>query len=290
MSASCNSPLFSLKMVNMSRPENMLTHARTFTTPTTLKVFQHIIDVVTSGSPRPGNDVFGHGTGMAGLVAGAMGGVYKHAEIVPVKTVNDQGVLSAWRLIQALYLISLRQRQTGSLPSVVCMAINFEVADLVDPITGALADDPLRKPMEALPGYNVVVVMSAGNLPDADIGDRFPRRYGGIDSPFIVVGGTDSSGRRLPTGSWKDKDNKGLLSLYAMGQLVLRPAPDDAGSYYARSGSSPATAMTAGLAAMLLAQGKAVTNIKSELQVAALTLKGVSWPTDDGFFGLSRRN
>lgn len=225
-------------------------------------------------------DEWGHGTRMAGCVAGKIGGTYKFADIIPVKAVLNDGTLQAWNLITALSRIIERQQAIGNPGSVVSMSINFEEEQLIDVINQA-GHEPLYPTINRLPRHNVVVIMSSGNLPTAPIGLRLPRRYGGVLTPFVVVGSTDANGHRSDFSSYLDPQGQGLLSLYVMAEQVV--VPNIGGGYHHKQGTSEAAAMVAGLAARLLAANIAPANVKSELRLQGTELKGSSWDWDDGF-------
>lgn len=225
-------------------------------------------------------DEFGHGTRMAGCVAGKVGGTYKYAEIVPVKAVQDDGFLPAWNVINGMAQIMQRQQAIGNPGSVLTMSISFLASQLFDVMNEA-GYEPLYPAMVRLAQHNIVVLMSAGNTPTEPIGYRYPRAYGGTQTPFIVVGSTDPNGHRSEFSCYIDEHSQGLLSLYALGEQIVVPAAG--GSYQHKQGTSEATAMVAGMAARMIASGVAPANVKYELHLEGLELKGNSWDWDDGF-------
>jgi hypothetical protein len=80
-----------------------------------------------------------------------------------------------------------------------------------------------------------------------------PRRNGGADSPLVVVGNADHTGNRHESSNWVDKNNKGILTLYAPGVDILCAVKTSTNAYAIEPpGTSQATAVTAGLMAYFL--------------------------------------
>jgi hypothetical protein len=80
-----------------------------------------------------------------------------------------------------------------------------------------------------------------------------PRRNGGADSPLVVVGNADHTGNRYESSNWVDKNNKGILTLYAPGVDILCAVKTATNAFAIEPpGTSQATAVTAGLMAYFL--------------------------------------
>ncbi|CEJ95174.1 hypothetical protein VHEMI10671 [[Torrubiella] hemipterigena] len=227
-----------------------------------------------------GDDVFGHGTAMAGCVAGNIGGTYKFAELVPVKVGLNDGTLPAWNAIKGIAQILARQQAIGNPGSVVSMSFSFTTSALRD-VFIQVGYEPFLPLLQRLPRHNVVIVMSAGNLPNEPIGAKVPQIFGGMSTPLIIVGSTDANGHRSQFSSYIDEKHRGLLSLYVIGEAIVEP--NSGGGYSRRSGTSPAAAMVAGMAARLIAANVAPAAIKSQLIREGIQLKGNDWDFDDGF-------
>ncbi|PNP52694.1 hypothetical protein THARTR1_06758 [Trichoderma harzianum] len=242
-----------------------------FNHPNYPQAFSEVIDV-TGGAAE---DTRGHGTAMAGNVAGAVCGVHKTAQLVPVKVGN--GEYRLWSVIRGLEEILLSQFGNSRPLCVVTMSFYILPDDILESLLTSPLNDPLRPVIERLPNNNCVVTMSGGNFANGNIDDHYPRGYGGQSTPYIVVGATDANGQREPYSSVGDPLNLGLMTLFVMGKQVLRPKNGDFG-YVHQDGTSSATAMTAGMAARLLARGVPVNAVKGALINMGIALKGIAWP------------
>ncbi len=120
--------------------------------------------------------------------------------------------------------------------------------------------------------------MSAGNLPNENIGARYPRVYGGTATPFSRRrrGGMPTAIGWMIQAGWTAV----VVASYRCTSWLIRPsdpALTQTIDIY-RHGTSPAAAMTAGMAARLLARGVAPADVKRQLQQDGMRLKGFDWP------------
>ncbi|KAF3345304.1 hypothetical protein VdG2_06555 [Verticillium dahliae VDG2] len=197
--------------------------------------------------------------------------------------------------------------------SVISMSFSLPVASLwwEDPRTqGAPVTkyaDPYLVYLPEFMAQGIVAVASAGN--DAlkedevvrDLSYSTPRAAGGRDSGLIVVGNAQYDGSRNLKSQHVDVRRKGILSLYSIGtdvdcagtESVSNEAGGSGQTWKHQSGTSPATAITAGMAAYLLSypvigpqlraggNGQVAMNVKNYLINTGQTLKGDA-ATGDG--------
>ncbi|HEY7785877.1 MAG TPA: S8 family serine peptidase, partial [Pyrinomonadaceae bacterium] len=164
-----------------------------------------IASVDFSGSSRAG-DADGHGTGVAGVVAGNgiasegyagnYAGVAPGANLVDVRILDENGIGRASSVLAAFnWVIENKQRY------------NIRVVNLSmgTPVRESFHTDPLCKAVESAVRAGIVVVASAGNMGrteeilgyNADGSPIYQLAYGAISSPAnspyaITVGATDS--------------------------------------------------------------------------------------------------
>lgn len=188
-----------------------------------------------AGSVLPGTDLTapsggdgridsdGHGTGMAGLIVahGRVNGIALEARVLPVRT----GVAA------------------GGGVSRLAQGVRWAVANgaQVISISNAVDEDDLllRQEIQAALQADVVIVAAAGNLPD-DQGVQYPAAIPGV----LAVAGVDRNGNRS--------------SVSVTGPEVDIAAPSDnisstdkGGGYRIGTGTSDATAIVAGAAALV---------------------------------------
>jgi subtilisin family serine protease len=194
----------------------------------------HGIDLTTTAAGQDLSDGNSHGTHVAGIVAAAANGkgvvgVAPRAKIMVVKVMNAEGVGT-----------------TGA----VAEGIRYAAANGARVINVSIqGDDPDSRVNEAVAAAgaaNALVVVSAGNS-GRDI-DAKPSYPAAIAAPNLigVAATTPDDGRSLDPQS-----NFGRLNvqLAAPGQEILSTGND--GSYVFKSGTSMASPMVAGVAALM---------------------------------------
>jgi subtilisin family serine protease len=139
-------------------------------------------------------------------------------------------------------------------------------------------------------GQGITAVCSAGNKGafNSPLNDKTPRLHGGANTPLIVVGMADSNGNRDPRSQVIDPLNAGILSMYAIGVDVLSASFTGDDIFTIATGSSEATAQTAGMAAYFLANdllqanfalnglAQVGTNVKAYLRLIGTQMKGIA--------------
>lgn len=187
------------------------------------------VDVEAGASGDGHADADGHGTGMAALIAAhghgsanenGVLGIAPQAKILPVKDGNRQGVALVdaidWAVANGARVISISQGQPS--PSL-----------------------PLKQALDNAIAHDVVVVAAGGNIPGTEV--DYPAAYPGV----VAVAGVDRQG------------NHASISIPGP-ELVLAapavdiPVPTLGHGYGLGTGTSAATAIVAGVAALVRAK------------------------------------
>ncbi|WP_204007233.1 S8 family serine peptidase [Virgisporangium aurantiacum] len=179
------------------------------------------LEVNSAGDGRSDQD--GHGTSMAGLVAargrtpsdGALG-IASGSVVIPVKIPNQRPLTVAAAIDEAM---------TRGV-KIICLALTTS--------DDRALEMAVRRAQEA----DIVVVAGAGNYPD--VGVQVPAKYPGV----LVVVGIDRNG------------NHAAISVSGPEAMLAAPAIDvvstaPGGGYSKITGTSPATAIIAGVAALV---------------------------------------
>jgi serine protease AprX len=235
-----------------------------------------------NGRTTPYDD-FGHGTHVAGIVAGSGAGsahvedpyvgAAPEVDIVALKVLDSKGAGKTSDVIAALEWVAQNH-----------LAYNIRIVNLSlgHPVYEPAATDPLVQAAEALVARGIVVVASAGNL-GVDPTDGLPG-YGGITSPangarVIAVGAVNDQGTNVRSDdAVADYSSRGpsrfdlivkpdlvasghrVVSLAAPGsylyesypQLHVTAGSEAAASYMILSGTSMAAPLVSGTAALML--------------------------------------
>ncbi|TNH28393.1 type VII secretion-associated serine protease mycosin [Micromonospora orduensis] len=185
------------------------------------------IDVIPGGNGDGRQDRDSHGTSMAGLIA--------------AHGVNDRGALGIAPQAKILPIFDTPPKGDGD-PDSLALGIEFAIqkgADVISISAVAGASVRLQQAINAAQDANIVVVAAAGNRPpDADV--RYPASEEGV----IAVGGVDRSGQHA------------AISVTGPEIDVVAPAVDIYstsydGKYSKGTGTSSATAIVAGAAALI---------------------------------------
>lgn len=226
----------------------------------------HVSERVDFTSERDGLDRFGHGTHMAGLIAGdgtASGGAYAGAapgaSIVSVKVAGADGSTDVSTVLAGLQWVAANEERLH----IRVLNLSFGTDS-----TQSAAIDPLNYAVEQLWASGVLVVVAAGNAGPVPGTIQKPG-----DDPFVLtVGASD------PTGMTAGFSSQGptidgftkpdllapgvtIVSTRAPGSTidVSRPAARVGLDYLKGSGTSQATAITSGVAALVLQANPALT-------------------------------
>ncbi|WP_435818581.1 S8 family serine peptidase [Micromonospora lupini] len=185
-------------------------------------------DVISGGSGDGRQDRDSHGTSMAGLIAA-------HGRT------NNQGALGIAPKAKILPIFDTPPGGNGA-PDALAISIEFAIArgaNVISISAVAGASVRLQQALRAAHDANIVVVAAAGNWPP-DTGVGFPATEEGV----IAVGGVDRSGQHA------------AVSVTGPEVDVVAPAVDIystsyGGKYSKGTGTSSATAIVAGAAALI---------------------------------------
>ena len=216
-----------------------------------------------TGTDASGYDAYGHGTFLAGLIAGdGTSSNGKHvgaapgADLLSVRAADDDGNTNLDWALDGIELITAKVEQ-GDVDVVV-------LALALPPTPGGT--DPLEAAVERLWAAGAVVVVATGNH-GTGIGSP-------ATSPWAVASGAVDANRQVPSWSNTGESDDGLLrpdtyapavrvvSTIGFNTQIAAENPDAlVGAGYLRgSGTSAAAAVTGGVAALALQDDPSLTN------------------------------
>lgn len=205
-------------------------------------------------SPGNGSDCENHGTPIAGIIAARPAGddrivgVAPGATIVPVRLEGDVAQAPDVMIAQAI--------RTGAQEAAV---LNLSFAVPID-------NTPIREAIEFAQSRDVVVVAAAGNENESQPGyNWFPAAYPGV----LAVAALDANGQ--PTNA----SNRGpWIGIAAPGENIT--APSSGNGYTVVSGTSFATGVVSGTAALVRARYPELTaqQVTDRLRGTAVPLSG----------------
>jgi serine protease AprX len=245
-------------------------------------------------------DTFGHGTHMAGIIAGRdpevkagsendpkyFVGVAPDAQLVNLRTAAADGAVDVSQVIAAIDWAVTHRNDAGV--NIRVINLSFGTDSLQDP-----KYDPLSYAVEAAWRAGIVVVVSVGND-----GPTATRVGNPALNPYVIaVGGLDTAGtngRNDDTiGAFSTRGNttrhadlvapgRSIVSLRDPGSFVDVNYPgglvtDATGRFFKGSGTSQAAAVVSGAAALLLQQRPTLTpdQVKKLLTSTATPMAGV---------------
>ncbi|GIE35385.1 hypothetical protein Ait01nite_084300 [Actinoplanes italicus] len=246
-------------------------------------------------------DTFGHGTHMAGIIAGrdpavkagdeskgtGFVGVAPDAHLVNLRVATADGAVDVSQVIAAIEWATTHRNDPGV--NIRVLNLSFGTDSLQDPLY-----DPLSYAVEAAWRAGIVVVVSVGND-----GATATRVGNPALNPYVIaVGGSDIAGtvatRNDDTiGAFSTKGDttrhadlvapgRSIGSLRDPGSFIDATYPeglvaDGTGRYFKGSGTSQAAAVVSGAAALLLQQRPTLTpdQVKKLLTSTAVPMKGV---------------
>ncbi|WP_017318960.1 S8 family peptidase [Mastigocladopsis repens] len=186
------------------------------------------------------NSDYGHGTHVAGTIAGenngfGVTGIAYDSKIMPVKVMDDQGSGSYSWVSQGIYY-----------------AVN-NGADVINLSLGSdYPNSTLEEAIEYASSKGVVVVMAAGN--DGDSQPGYPAGY--ADTTGIAVGAVDQNNNMADFSNQAGTNE--LTYVTAPGVDVYSTVPGN--NYASYSGTSMATPHVAGVVALMLSGNQSLTD------------------------------
>ncbi|GAB1690758.1 type VII secretion-associated serine protease mycosin [Krasilnikovia sp. M28-CT-15] len=204
-------------------------------------------------------DTDGHGTGMAGIIAGhghgrgdadGVLGIAPKAKILPIRVLNDNN------------------RPTTKIPDAITEAVR-QHADVISMSFSDTPDGPLQRAIQQAIDANIVLVASSGNRP-RDVFLQYPAKYPGV----VAVGATGRDGKVAPLTITGPE-----MTLVAPGIDIA--TTDNDGGYVESRGTSDATAIVAGAAALIRAK-------YPDLSAAEVVHRLTATATDKGAPGRDR--
>jgi subtilisin family serine protease len=188
--------------------------------------------VTAIGDGRGTKDCVGHGTHVAGTVAGSIHGVAKRAIVVPVRVLDCDGLGAVSSIIAGLDWVG-QQVTADPGPAVANLSL------------GGTPSHALDDAVRALIAGGVTVVTAAGNS-DEDACNVSPARV----AEALTVGATTSSDHRA------SYSNHGpCIDLFAPGSSVRAPSNTSDTGTFLMSGTSSSAPHVAGIAALLMEGG-----------------------------------
>jgi serine protease AprX len=251
-----------------------------------------------TGDNDPFDDAYGHGTFVAGLIAGdgaSAGGQYSGeapgANLVSIKVAGATGVTSLGKVILGVQWAVDHQQQYGI--RILNMSLGFQ------PFESTILN-PLDQAVEAAWNSGIAVVAAAGNAGPTNGTILSP----GDDPLVITVGALDdmaqpvvaddemanfsSAGPTTPDG-WIKPDlvtsGRSVVSLAAPGSTVYdqNPSARIGSGNFVGSGTSFSAAITSGAAALVLADNPGLTPDQLKARLLGTTNPGpVGNPFVDG--------
>jgi serine protease AprX len=251
-----------------------------------------------SGGNNPFQDSYGHGTFVAGLVAGngaSSNGQYvgeaPAANLVAVKVAGASGMTDVATVIEGVQWSVLNEARYGI--KVLNMSLGYQ------PIVSTVLN-PLDMAVEAAWNSGIAVVTSAGNAGPFNGTILSP----GDDPLAITVGAVDDLGSPTPSGDtmtdfssvgptnpdgWVKPDlvtsGRSVVSLAAPGSTIYAayPSAHIGSANFVGSGTSFSAAITSGAAALVLADNPGLTPNEVKARLLGTTAPGpVGNPFVDG--------
>jgi len=183
----------------------------------------------------------GHGTHVAGTIAGRNVGIAPRANILPVKVLDGDGNGSLENLIAGLNWVNDYNNQNRTKVSVVNMSLS------VDTELSEEEKNGLHQAIKGLVDNNVAVIVSAGNTGKEEI--RYPAAFDEV----ICVGAVDIAQQRAMFSTMGDH-----IDVCQVGVDVISAWYQ--GGYAVMSGTSMSAPMVSGVAALLASKYKITFN------------------------------
>lgn len=202
-------------------------------------------------------DCNGHGTLVAGTVAGATYGVAKWATLHPVRVVDCGGYATVSTVVSGVNWVTLQRSSAGNTRKVRPAVANISL--------GAPPSQALDAAVASAVAAGITVVVAAGNG-GADACETSPARL----SSVITVGATTSS-----DAVWSASNFGPCVALYAPGENVTSAFNRTDTDFLAMTGTSIAAPHVAGTAALWLSVDRSATPAEVKARLLASATKDV---------------
>jgi serine protease AprX len=254
-----------------------------------------------SGEGNALTDGFGHGTHMAGIIAGAQGtpgasqsfnGMAPGARVISVKVAGAAGATNVVKILQGLDWVYTNRNAGGRNIRVVNLSVGLAAMP-------NYVNDPLSTAVEKLWNNGVIVVAAAGNIGPgfglvAPAYDPYVIAVGALDTKGTVSGTDDavasfSAGAQTDSGRRPDilAPGRSIQSLMASGSATAAAAPSTSKigtSFVVGSGTSQAAAVVAGAMALIVQELPAANPSSQKIrmtshssQMSAPNLRNIGW-------------
>ncbi len=195
----------------------------------------------------------GHGTHVAGTIAGRTFGVAKDATLVPVKVLDDRGSGTKSTLVEGLNW--LKRHHADGAPAVANLSLGDAASEIIDNAVAEVIAD------------GVTVVVSSGNK-GTDACSQSPARL-----PAAI---TVSASNQVDSAAWFS--NYGSCSdIYAPGVAIMSASHTSPDATISKSGTSMATPHVAGVVARLLEQDPGLTPAQAWQRIDSMATVVDSW-------------
>lgn len=204
------------------------------------------------------DDCNGHGTHVAGTIAGTTHGVAKLATVIPARVLDCGGFGNMSDVVAALDWIAASRDH--SKPTVVNVSLSGPASQTLDNVAARLFDS------------GVTVVVAAGN-DEADACNYSPARA----SSVLTIGSTNTSDYRASFSNYGP-----CVDLFAPGMYIESASKEAPSAFSTSGGTSSSAAMTAGVAALILSANPGLSSAQVRDQIVSTATPGVVQNAGEG--------
>lgn len=254
--------------------------------------------IENSAGPRDPN---GHGSHVAGIIANSQkdstnqwNGVAPGVNLVGVRVLDEDGVGTYETVISGLQWVLLKKTQYN---------IRIVNLSLVAPVQSAYWADPLNQAVTAVWSGGITVIVAAGNSGPNPLSISVPG-----NNPYVVTVGAFTD--NFTPNNWDDDyltpfsgagptlDGFVKPDLIAPGAHMVSVVPDHSSlsdqypanrlpeKYFKLAGTSQATAVVSGIAALVLSQNPSLTPNQVKMRLTASALPWVNVTTTNAVYSM----